>query len=158
MAPVGRTRTPKPGSFESQTANSFAFGFSPSTTRLVIRRSAMAAPLLNGKPTGETPGKHRGNTKKEVPGNLRKQGTLRNAHCKGIFDSLGKMRKLKEFAVFRMAFKRSGVRLPLAPPKLLITWIDRLAVSAVADLVRYPRTRLALGQQRSPSRVIWTTQ
>jgi hypothetical protein len=26
------------------------------------------------------------------------------------------LRKLKEFDVFRMAFKRSGVRLPLAPP------------------------------------------
>src|SRR5947208_2445256 len=39
-----------------------------------------------------------------------------------------------------------------------ITWIDRLAVSVVVGLVRYPRTRLALEQQRSPSRVIWTTQ
>src|SRR6185437_4921498 len=57
--PVGRTRTPKPGSLESQTANSFACGFRPSTTRLVIRPSAMAAPSLGPKilrgNTGETP-------------------------------------------------------------------------------------------------------
>src|SRR5262249_20021478 len=112
MAPVGRTRTPKPGSFESQTANSFACGFSPSTTRLVIRRSTMIVP--SGQ---KTAGKHRGNTKKERPGNPRKQNTLRNAHYKPILGNQGKMRKLKEFTVFRMAFKRSGVRLPLAPPK-----------------------------------------
>jgi hypothetical protein len=61
-------------------------------------------------------GKHRGNTEKEVAGNPRKQDTLRNAHYKRIFECSGKMRKLKEFDVFRMAFKRSGVRLPLAPP------------------------------------------
>src|SRR5215469_11225500 len=32
-----------------------------------------------------------------------------------------------------------------------ITWIDHVAVSVVVDLVYYPRTRLALEQQRSPS-------
>src|SRR5262249_49307874 len=110
MAPVGRTRTPKPGSFESQTANSLACGFSPSTTRLVIRPSAMTAPLK------KVPGKHRGNTKKQAQGNPRKHDTSRNSHRKRISDTLGKMRKLRELAVFRMAFKRSGVRLPLAPP------------------------------------------
>src|SRR5436309_15817725 len=111
MAPLGRTRTPKPGSLESQTANSLACGLSPSTTRLVIRRSAMAAPHIWPE---NPPGKHRGNTEKEIRGTSRKQRTFRNAYYKRIFDSRGKVRKLKEFAVFRMAFKRSGVRLPLA--------------------------------------------
>ena len=41
---------------------------------------------------------------------------LRNAHYKRDFDALGIMGKPKELAVLRMAFKRSGVRLPLAPP------------------------------------------
>src|SRR5947209_12526578 len=116
MAPLGRTRTPKPGSLESQTANSFACGLSPSTTRLVIRRSAMTAPTRFG--SKNPPGKHRGNTAKEGRGNSRKQNTLGNAHYERISDSPGKLRKLKELDVLRMAFKRSGVRLPLAPPIL----------------------------------------
>jgi hypothetical protein len=41
---------------------------------------------------------------------------LRNAHYKEILDAPGMISKLKELAVLRMAFKRSGVRLPLAPP------------------------------------------
>jgi hypothetical protein len=112
MAPLGRTRTPKPGSLASQTANSFGSGFSPSMTRLVIRRSVMAAPPFarNGS------GKHRGNTEKEVWGTPRKQATLRDSHCKRILESLGKIGKLEKMIDFRMAFKRSGVRLPLAPP------------------------------------------
>src|SRR5262245_38450821 len=116
MAPLGRTRTPKPGSFESQTANSLAWGFRPSITRLVIRRSAMAALSLWPE---NPPGKHRGNTETEIRGSLRKQDMLGNAHYKRIFDRLGKLRNLKELDVLRMAFKRSGVRLPLAPPAFL---------------------------------------
>src|SRR5262245_52445706 len=112
MAPVGRTRTPKPGSLESQTANSLTCGFSPSTTRFVIRRSAMAAPCL----ARNSPGNNRGNTEKETQGNLMAEVTPRNAHYKPISDSPGKVGKLKELDVIRMAFKRSGVRLPLAPP------------------------------------------
>ena len=42
----------------------------------------------------------------------------RNADCKPILDSPGKVGKLKELIVLRMAFKRSGVRLPLAPPNI----------------------------------------
>src|SRR5262245_41246761 len=93
MAPVGRTRTPKPGSFESQTANSVAPGFSPSTTRLVSSRSAIEYPLaLAAIP----PGKHRGNTEKEAPGTPRNQSTPRNAHFKRISANSGKSRKPKE--------------------------------------------------------------
>src|SRR5262249_29068777 len=114
MAPLGRTRTPKPGSWESQTENSAACDLRPSTTRLVMRRSAMAVPSCLKNPLG----KHRGNTEKEVLGTSRKHGTLGNAHYKGFFERVGKIRKLKELAVLRMAFKRSGVRLPLAPPNL----------------------------------------
>src|SRR5262245_13433119 len=102
MAPVGRTRTPKPGSFESQTANSLACGFSPSTTRLVILRSATGCFLIERKVPS---GKHRGNTKKQDRGNPGKQDMLRTAHYKRTFDSPGKSRKLKQFVVFRMAFK-----------------------------------------------------
>ena len=76
---------------------------------MVPRRAAV---LLAQK----APGKHRGSTKKQAQGNLRKQDTSRSAYCKRISDTSGKMRKLRELAVFRMAFKRSGVRLPLAPP------------------------------------------
>jgi hypothetical protein len=41
---------------------------------------------------------------------------LRNAHYKAILTVKEKLRNLKELGAFRMAFKRSGVRLPLAPP------------------------------------------
>src|SRR5262245_21715817 len=112
MAPLGRTRTPKPGSWGSQTENSAACDLTTSTTRLVMRRSAMTAPSC----LKNLLGKHRGNTEKEVPGTSRKQGTLGDAHDKRFFERLGKIGKLKEPGVFRMAFKRSGVRLPLAPP------------------------------------------
>src|SRR5262249_19817989 len=110
--PLGRTRTPKPGSLESQTANSLAHRFRPSATRLVIRRSATAAPCCPKFPLG----KHRESTEKEVPGTSRKYGTPENPHYKGISGNTGNARKPRELAVLRMAFKRSGVRLPLAPP------------------------------------------
>jgi hypothetical protein len=73
----------------------------------------MATPSLSPE---NPPGKHRGNTEKEVRGNSRNQDTLRIAHYQRIFDNPGKLRNLKELNVIRMAFKRSGVRLPLAPP------------------------------------------
>ena len=48
---------------------------------------------------------------------------------------------------------------PLGSTKIAeITWIDRLAVSVVVGLVRYPRTRLALEQQPVAVRVIWMAQ
>jgi hypothetical protein len=75
----------------------------------------MAAPSLRPE---NPPGKHRGNTEKEVRGIHGSKDTLRNAHYELISDSPGKLRNLKELNVFRMAFKRSGVRLPLAPPIL----------------------------------------
>ena len=71
--------------------------------------------------TANALGKHRGNTEKEVRGNSRKQDTLRNAYRKRISDSPGKPRKLKEVDVFRMAFKRSAVRLRLAPPLKILS-------------------------------------
>jgi hypothetical protein len=43
---------------------------------------------------------------------------LRNRHYKRIFGSPEKLKNFKELDVFRMAFKRSGVRLPLAPPNI----------------------------------------
>jgi hypothetical protein len=80
-------------------------------------------PIGHGAWPENPPGKHRGNTGKEGQGNSRKQDMLRNAHYKGILDAPGMMRKLKELAVLRMAFKRSGVRLPLAPPTQSLAFI-----------------------------------
>jgi hypothetical protein len=63
-------------------------------------------------------GKHRGNTERETRGTSRNQDILKDAHYKRVLGIPGKIRKLRELDVFRMAFKRSGVRLPLAPPIL----------------------------------------
>src|SRR6516162_10110553 len=112
MIPLGRTRTPKRGSLPSQTANSFACGFRLSTIRLVMRWSAMLTSKCRKNPLG----KHRGNTEKKTRGTSRNQDIIKDAHYKRFFGIPGKMRKLRELNVFRMAFKRSGVRLPLAPP------------------------------------------
>src|SRR5262249_17067151 len=70
------------------------------------------SPLLPEISPGEAPGKHR----KGSPGHLPEIRYPENPHYKGISGNTGNARKPRELAVLRMAFKRSGVRLPLAPP------------------------------------------
>jgi hypothetical protein len=61
-------------------------------------------------------GKHRGSTKLEMLGNSGDQNTRRSLHFKGFFAYRRKSGKFRELGTIRMAFTRSGVRLPLAPP------------------------------------------
>src|SRR5262245_2920048 len=61
-------------------------------------------------------GKHRGSTKLEILGNSGNQNTRRSLHFKRLFAYRRKSGKFRELGAVRMAFTRSGVRLPLAPP------------------------------------------
>src|SRR5262249_9912827 len=63
MAPLGRTRRPKPVTASSQTVNSLSPAFSASTMRLVIRWLILIARLR----CGVTPGQHRNGMHREFP-------------------------------------------------------------------------------------------
>ncbi len=76
--------------------------------------------------TNDLRGKHRGNTVNEPRGTPRKQGNRGKSHFKLFSDSQGNARKLNELDSLRMAFKRSGVRLPLAPPITLLECVSFL--------------------------------
>src|SRR5215510_1304641 len=83
MAPVGRTRTPKPGSFESHTVYSFSRAARRSTTLLVICPAMVTSPQV----CGATPGQHR----KSIPGKRTKSRYARKCPLQADFSTSGNL-------------------------------------------------------------------
>jgi hypothetical protein len=76
----------------------------------LIATSFPVFPALKG--LGETPGKHQIGPFR----NVEETKYVKNPHIYRSFAGCGNAGKLWESCVFRMAFKRSAVRLRLAPP------------------------------------------